>query len=93
MTASLPGTLAPLAATAAAGLAFGLAYFAAVRRTASQLAERKGLVAAALTIGRFAFAIVFFVFAARLGAGPLLAALGGFLAARHVALFALRRPS
>jgi hypothetical protein len=79
-------------AAAIAGAAFGVAYFAMVRRTAALFAQGEGwLGAAALTFGRLAAAIVFFGLIARLGAGPLLAAFAGFLGGRAVVLRAERR--
>ena len=70
-----------------AGCAFGLFYFTALRRTILVLAERRGwAVPLTLTLGRVAAAIVFLIFAARLGAVSLLAAFLGFLLARVVAI-------
>jgi hypothetical protein len=75
-----------------AGLAFGLLYFASVRRTAALLTARKGLAwPLAFTFGRIAAAALFLALAARLGAAPLLAAFLGFLLARTVALRKARR--
>jgi hypothetical protein len=72
---------------ALAGFAFGLLYFAAMRRTALFLAMRRGwLVPAGLTVGRMLAAAGFLVLAAKLGAAPLLAAFIGILLARAVAL-------
>jgi hypothetical protein len=79
-------------ATASAGAAFGLVYFAALDRTVVLLAAGRGwLGPAALTFGRIAAATLFLALIARLGAAPLLAAFLGFLAARAVALCAARR--
>ncbi len=79
-------------AMAFAGCAFGLAYFAVLRRTVVTLARQPhGHAVIALTLGRVGTAIVFFLLAARLDALTLLAALGGFLAARAVALHGERR--
>lgn len=80
--------LALVAATA--GLTFGLAYFAVLRRTIALYGGGSRLVPAALTLGRVAGAILFFGFAARFGALPLLAVFGGFLLARSLALRAVR---
>ena len=92
---SLPALLPMLGAPAAAfaaGLAFGLAYFAALRRTASLYATGAGWRAPALlTLGRIAAAAVFFAVAAQFGMAGLLAAFIGFLAARGVALRAARK--
>lgn len=85
-------SLAPTAAMAAAGLAFGLAYFAALRRTVLLLGSGGRLGPAALSLGRIAAAVIFLGLAARFGAVPLLAAFLGFLLARALALRALRRP-
>jgi hypothetical protein len=89
MTAS---AFAIAAAFAVAGLAFGSAYFAALRRTTELLAGSGAwLWPAVWTLGRLLAAIVFLAFAAKLGALPLLTALAGFLAARALALRAVRR--
>ena len=83
----------PLAALVAvtAGLAFGFAYFAVLRRTTDLYGAGGGrLVPAALTLGRVAGAMLFLGFAARLGALPLMAVFGGFLLARSLALRAVR---
>jgi hypothetical protein len=77
---------------ALAGLIFGLLHFAVLRRTVEFYSAGRGrLAAAALTLGRIAGAIVFFVLAARLGALPLLSAFLGFLLARTLALRPARR--
>ena len=77
---------------AIAGLVLGLAYFAALRRTAALLgAGGSRLRPLLLTLVRVAGAALAFVFAARLGAPPLLAAFLGFLAARALALRWVRR--
>jgi hypothetical protein len=76
------------------GLAFGCAYFAVLRRTVDLYAAGHGLlVAALLTVGRFATAILFLGVAARIGALPLLLAFLGFLVGRTFALFTARRPA
>jgi hypothetical protein len=83
-----------LGSLALAGFVFGLAYFAALRRTAILFAARRGwLVPLALTLGRIGAAVVFLAFAAKMGAASLLAAFAGFLLARAVALRALGRAS
>ena len=89
-------TFAPSVAVAGAfgavGLGFGLAYFAALRRTVDGFAAGSGwLLGAALTLGRFAAAMLFFGFVGRLGALPLLLAFIGFLMARAFVLYAVRR--
>lgn len=90
MTALIPIS-ALVAAMAAAGFAFGLAYFAALRRSVAWLAAGSGWWRpAALTLGRIAAALVFLVLAAKLGAPALIAAFIGFLAARAAALRARR---
>ncbi len=69
------------------GFAFGLVYFAALRRTATLLAARGGWLAPiALTLGRIGAAIILLGLAAKLGAPSLLAMFVGFLLARTVAL-------
>jgi hypothetical protein len=74
-------------AMACAGLAFGLLYFAALRRSVTLLAARRGWFGPlALTLGRIGAAAIFLGIAAKLGAGPLLAAFAGFLLARVLAL-------
>jgi len=86
LTAGLP------VAAALTGLAFGLVYFAALRRTVDFFAVQLnwiGLVA--LTLARIAIAVIPFAIAARLGAAPLLAVFVGFLLARTVVLRLVRR--
>ena len=80
----------PLAAAAAiAGFAFGLAYFAALRRSVALFCAGRGWRApAGMTLARIALAALALGAAARLGAVPLLGVFAGFLAARA---FALRR--
>ena len=77
---------------AVAGLAFGLVYFASLKRSVSLLVSDKGwLGPLALTLGRIGAAVGFLFVAAKLGAAPLLAAFIGFLMARALALRAERR--
>jgi hypothetical protein len=74
-----------------AGFAFGLIYFAALRRTAVLFAAGSGWLApSALTLGRIGTATIILTLAARLGATPLLATFVGFLVARGIALHAVR---
>jgi hypothetical protein len=74
------------------GVAFGLAYFAALRRTVSLFATRSGwLLPIALTLGRIGLAVLLLGLAAKLGAVALLATFVGFLIARTLALRAGRR--
>lgn len=81
-----------VAGMAVAGLALGLAYFAALRQTAALLGTGGSrLRPLLLTLARVAGAALAFFFAARLGAAPLLAAFLGFLAARALALRWVRR--
>lgn len=76
---------------AGSGALFGWGYFATLRRTARYLcAGGRALCVSALTIGRLVAAAVFLWLAARAGAWPLLTALFGFLAARWVAVHAVR---
>ena len=78
----------PLAALAgAAGILFGWLYFAVLARAlrnqleGGPLGRSLGLLAL-----RIALAVGLFLAAARLGAAPLIAALLGFLLARHLAV-------
>ncbi len=88
--ASVPLSLA----MAVAGIAFGLVYFAALRKTSVLLAIGSGwTVPLAFTASRIGGAIVFFALAAKLGAAPLIATFAGFFAARAVAIRHLRRRS
>jgi len=81
-----------VAAMAVAGLALGLAYFAALRRTAMLLgAGGSRLRPLLLTLARIVAAALAFFVAARLGAAPLLAAFLGFLTARELTLSWVRR--
>lgn len=77
---------------ALAGLAFGLVYFATLKRSVTLFVEGKSwLRLLALTLGRIGAAVAFLYVAAKLGAAPLLAAFIGFLMARALALRAERR--
>jgi hypothetical protein len=81
-----------VAVTFFAGLAFGSGYFAVLRRTIDLYSTgHRRLLPAILTLGRFAAAILFLAATASSGALPALASFAGFLAARAVALRALRR--
>jgi len=83
--------LAMAAAGAAAGLAFGSIYFAALHRgVVLYCAGARALTVGALTIGRLTAALGFFALVAHWGEVPLLGALGGFLIARTFAVRAAR---
>ena len=69
------------------GLGFGLGYFVVLRRSVTLLLSPQGrALGVALTIGRLAAAVLLLWLAAKLGAVALLSVLGGFLAARLIAL-------
>jgi len=93
MTGStLTSTLVLALIAALAGLAFGLVYFQALRRTVDLFAGGCGwLGPVGLTLARIAGAAVFLTFLARFGAIPLLAGFLGFLLARMIALRLARR--
>jgi hypothetical protein len=92
MNNALVSPLVFASAAALVGLALGLAYFEAVRRTADLLAGEAGwLGPAALTLARIMGAIIVLTFMARQGAMPLLAGFLGFLLARMIALCSARR--
>jgi hypothetical protein len=76
-----------------AGTAFGLVYFAALRRTVDLYRANNGgaLAPVGLTLGRIAGAVIFLALAARLGAEPLIGAFLGFLVARAIAVGPVRR--
>lgn len=77
---------------AAGGLAFGWGYFAALRRGIEAYGARGAVLQSLLwMLARFAAAALFFAFAVRWGAWPLVAAFLGFLAARQIAVRAARR--
>ena len=77
---------------AAGGLAFGWGYFAALRRGIDAYAARGSVLKSLLwMLARLAAAALFFAFAVRWGAWPLVAAFLGFLAARQIAVRAARR--
>lgn len=79
---------------ASAGFAFGLLYFAALKRSVAMFADARGVLAPlGLTLARFAAAVVLLGLAAQLGAAALLAAFVGFLLARNLALRLARRSS
>jgi hypothetical protein len=78
-----PSIAGAVFAAALTGFVFGVAYFVALRRTVSLFVANGGWwELSALTLGRLVAITVFFTFAARLGAAPLLAAFLGFLLAR-----------
>jgi len=78
--------------TAFAGCVFGLIHFAVLRHALVMFARRRSRPAVmALTLLRLGAATVFFLVVATLGASALLAALGGFLSARMLALRAESR--
>jgi len=79
------------AAGAAAGLAFGSAYFAVMHRgVVLYCAGARAMTVGALMIGRLIAALGFFALVAHWGEVPLLGALGGFLIARTFAVRAAR---
>lgn len=89
---TLASTLVVAVAVAFAGLALGLIYFHALRRTVDLFAGGRGwLWPAGLTFARIAGAVIVLTFVARLGAMPLLAGFLGFLLARAVSLRSARR--
>ena len=92
MIHTAPFSIIALAMTMAfAGYAFGLLYFAALRRTVTPLTAGKGWAGPlALTAGRIAAAVGVLTFSAKLGAAALLMAFLGFLLARTVALHRAR---
>ncbi len=74
------------------GLAVGVVYFEALRRTIMRFTTRQGwLEPVALTASRIGMAVAVFAIAARLGAAALLATFTGFLIARTVAVYRSRR--
>jgi F1F0 ATPase subunit 2 len=87
-----PRNLLAAAFFAAVGLALGLAHFHGLRRdTRRYLAQGMSAGAIALHATRILASVAVLVFIARSGAIPLVAALGGFLAARLVAVAQARR--
>ena len=79
-------------AMAFAGIAVGLVYFAALRRTSVLLTTSSGWMAPlAFTAVRIGGVVVFFALAAKLGAAPLMVAFAGFLSARAIAIRLVRR--
>jgi hypothetical protein len=87
LSSSLPALL-----MAFGGLAFGVVYFLILRRTTDLLAAGRGWAGpAGLTMVRIAGAAALFIFAARLGALPLLGGFSGFLAARMIVMRSARR--
>ena len=77
---------------AAVGLAFGWGYFAALRRAIDAYAAQGAVFKSLLwMLARLAAAALFFAFAARWGAWPLVTVFLGFLAARQIAVRAARR--
>jgi F1F0 ATPase subunit 2 len=89
---ALAPVLGKMAVAVPAGLALGVAYFAALRRTTDLYAAGRGwTIPASLTLGRLVAAAGFFALAANFGAMPLLAVFSGFLIARGLALRAVKR--
>jgi hypothetical protein len=85
---------APLPATLVAGFVIGLIYFGMLWRTAKLYdSGHSWFELAVLTLGRISGAAILLASAAKLGAGPLLAALLGFLLGRAAILHAVRRSS
>jgi hypothetical protein len=83
-----------LPATLVAGFAVGLIYFGMLWRTAKLYdSGHSWFGLAALTLGRISGAAILLAFEAKLGAGPMLAALLGFLLARAAIFNAVRRSS
>ena len=93
MMSAVPfGHLLMAAAWAAAGLAFGLVYFAALRWSVDLFVARSGwLGPALLTAGRAVAAAALLVTLAKLGFAVLLAGFLGFLAARGLCVRGARR--
>jgi F1F0 ATPase subunit 2 len=89
--AALASALAIASAMVAAGFVLGRGYFVLLRWTVTLYGSGSGHLAPTLTLGRIAVAVAFFIFAARVGVLPLLAAFLGFLAARACALRTMRR--
>ena len=75
--------IAPSVAALLLGALLGHLHFAALKRTTEMYARGATLPAVALHLGRFAVLIPALVVAAKLGAGPLLAAALGILLARQ----------
>ena len=76
----------------AMGAALGWGYFAALRHGVKLYVTRgAALKGSYWMLARLAGAAVFFAFAARFGAWPLLGAFIGFLAARQIAIGGVRR--
>lgn len=90
--AALHPDFGPTLAMAVAGIVFGLAYFATLRRAVTLFTAGRGWVGPlALTLARIAAAVIFLGLAAKLGAAALIAAFLGFLLARTVMLRVARR--
>ena len=88
-----PMNLLAVALFGAFGLALGLAHFHGLRGdTRRYLAHGVRAGAVAAHVARVLASAAALVIVARSGAGPLLAALAGFLAARFVAVARARRP-
>jgi hypothetical protein len=93
MIQNLVTAIAPLAfSMALSGVVFGLLYFAALRRTSILLAAGGRCInLLVLTFSRILGIVVFLSLTAKLGAAALLAAFGGFLAARATAVRVIQR--
>lgn len=84
--------LASALAAGVGGLAFGVVYFAALRRSVALFVAHAGWSApAALAAGRLTAALLLFALLARLGAAAPISAMCGLLLARGLALRAARK--
>jgi F1F0 ATPase subunit 2 len=94
MNHHVTATLALASGSALAGIAFGLAYFTALRRNVDLYCTgRSPLGLMVLLLVRIAAAALAFALLAALGALPLLAGFLGFLMARSLALRSVSRGS
>jgi hypothetical protein len=92
MMGSSLASIVTASAMLAAGIVFGLGYFAALRWTIGLYgAGRSRVGPAAITLARVTCAVILFFFAARLGALPLFSTFLGFLLARALTMHVVRR--
>lgn len=89
--ASPSAELVVASAMLAVGIAFGLAYFRALRWTIRRRGTHTLVIHVVASLVRLLGAALLFGAAARLGALPLLAAFAGFLLARAISMRAVRK--
>ena len=74
------------------GMAYGYLHFRALKQTTDLIVSKGNLLLSlVLTFGRLAFVAAVFYAAVLIGGYPLLAALAGFVCARHMLIWQIRK--